>query len=94
MSAATPGRPIPKAFISYSWDGAGHQAWVKALAAKLRGHGVDVMLDQWRCRPAIGFRNSWRPPSAITISSSSYALRDTNTNPTVAWVESATKATS
>jgi hypothetical protein len=51
MSAATPGRPIPKAFISYSWDGAGHEAWVKALAAKLRGHGVDVTLDQWALAP-------------------------------------------
>ena len=41
----------PKVFMSYSWDGPEHQDWVKALAAKLRGHGVDVTLDQWNLAP-------------------------------------------
>lgn len=34
-------------FISYSHDSAAHKAWVLALATRLRGHSVDVVLDQW-----------------------------------------------
>jgi hypothetical protein len=35
-------------FVSYSWDSAQHQAWVLALATKLRAEGgIDVILDQW-----------------------------------------------
>ena len=41
----------PKVFMSYSWDGTEHQEWVKALAAKLRSHGVDVTLDRWALAP-------------------------------------------
>jgi hypothetical protein len=41
----------PKVFMSYSWDGIEHQDWVKALAAKLRSHGVDVTLDRWALAP-------------------------------------------
>lgn len=37
----------PSAFISYSWDGPEHQNWVRELAARLRGDGIDVTLDQW-----------------------------------------------
>jgi len=37
----------PKAFISYSWDNEDHKKWVARLAADLRGHGVDCILDQW-----------------------------------------------
>jgi hypothetical protein len=37
----------PRAFISYSHDNLEHKAWVLALAERLRGHGVDVVLDQW-----------------------------------------------
>lgn len=37
----------PKVFISYSWDGDEHQAWVKNLADRLFDKGVDVVLDQY-----------------------------------------------
>ena len=38
---------VPRVFISYSWDDEPHKSWVKELAARLRGEGVDVNLDQW-----------------------------------------------
>jgi hypothetical protein len=38
---------MPNAFISYSWDDEKHKSWVKELATRLRGDGVDVTLDQW-----------------------------------------------
>lgn len=41
----------PKVFISYSWTSDEYADWVKALAAKLRSNGVDVVLDRWRLRP-------------------------------------------
>lgn len=41
----------PKVFLSYSWEGPEHQAWVKDLATKLRSHGVDVTLDRWKLAP-------------------------------------------
>lgn len=37
----------PKAFISYSWDDEDHKNWVARLAADLRGHGINCILDQW-----------------------------------------------
>ena len=37
----------PIVFISYSHDSDEHKEWVKSLATRLRGHGVDVILDQW-----------------------------------------------
>lgn len=40
----------PKAFISYSWDNEDHKNWVARLAADLREHGVDCILDQWDAR--------------------------------------------
>ena len=42
---------IPSAFISYSWDNEGHKKWVKVLATKLRGEGIDIKLDQWETIP-------------------------------------------
>ena len=41
----------PTAFISYSWDDEDHKTWVRGLAARLRGDGVDVALDQWALQP-------------------------------------------
>lgn len=41
----------PTAFISYSWDDGNHRQWVKTLAKRLRGHGVDIKLDQWEVVP-------------------------------------------
>ncbi len=37
----------PKAFISYKWESGTHVAWVRTLAADLRGRGIDAILDQW-----------------------------------------------
>ncbi len=51
MNTAAAGPRAPKAFVSYSWHGSGHEDWVKAFAAKLRGHGVEVTLDQWSLAP-------------------------------------------
>lgn len=45
----------PKVFISYSWDSEDHKAWVKRLADKLIGNGVDVILDQYDCPPGTNF---------------------------------------
>jgi len=42
---------VPKVFISYSWDGAEHQRWVQNLAARLREHGVETILDVWSVAP-------------------------------------------
>jgi hypothetical protein len=39
------------AFISYSWDSDDHKEWVRQLAARLRGSGIDVTLDQWHLVP-------------------------------------------
>jgi hypothetical protein len=39
------------AFVSYSWDSDAHKEWVRALAARLRGDGIDVTLDQWHLVP-------------------------------------------
>jgi tetratricopeptide (TPR) repeat protein len=43
---------IPKVFISYSWDDAAHKTWVREkLAARLRGNGIETILDQWHAAP-------------------------------------------
>jgi hypothetical protein len=41
----------PKVFISYAWESDEHRAWVKSLAARLRGDGVETVLDQWELSP-------------------------------------------
>jgi hypothetical protein len=40
----------PKAFISYAWSSAEHEAWVVELATRLVESGVDVVLDKWELR--------------------------------------------
>jgi len=37
----------PRLFVSYSWDDQEHQNWVLQLARRLRGDGIDVVLDVW-----------------------------------------------
>lgn len=37
----------PAVFVSYSWYGEEHRAWVATLARRLRANGVDVHLDLW-----------------------------------------------
>ena len=44
-------RASTTAFISYSWDTDEHRAWVRKLAERIRGDGVDVKLDQWETAP-------------------------------------------
>ncbi|HLN50756.1 MAG TPA: TIR domain-containing protein [Thermoplasmata archaeon] len=51
MDSPVPQPPIPRAFISYSWDGDAHVRWVEDLAARLRHDGVDVTLDRWHVVP-------------------------------------------
>lgn len=41
----------PKIFISYAWENSGHKNWVKQLAVRLRGDGVETVLDQWELAP-------------------------------------------
>jgi hypothetical protein len=47
--------PTPKVFISYSWDGEEHKAWVRRLAELLVYQGVRVFLDQWDVSPGDSF---------------------------------------
>lgn len=42
---------LPSAFVSYSWDTAEHRQWVLDLATRLRGDGVETILDQWHLIP-------------------------------------------
>ncbi len=51
MSRDRPAGNPPTAFISYSWDDESHKEWVRGLAARLRGDGVAVVLDQWELQP-------------------------------------------
>lgn len=37
----------PKVFISYSWSSPQHEQWVLALAERLSGDGIVVVLDKW-----------------------------------------------
>lgn len=41
----------PTTFISYSHDSQEHKLWVLELASRLRGNGVDAILDQWDLGP-------------------------------------------
>ena len=40
----------PKLYVSYSWSGPDHEAWVLQLATELREVGIDVILDKWDLR--------------------------------------------
>lgn len=42
---------LPSAFVSYSWDTDEHRQWVLDLATRLRGDGVETILDQWHLVP-------------------------------------------
>lgn len=41
----------PKTFISYAWESDEAKAWIKLLATRLRGDGVDAKIDQWEVVP-------------------------------------------
>lgn len=41
----------PTCFLSYSWDSDEHREWVRALATRLRGDGVEALLDQFQLSP-------------------------------------------
>lgn len=38
---------MPKVFISYAWENEDHRAWVKALADRLLGDGIEAIIDQY-----------------------------------------------
>ena len=40
----------PRVFLSYSWDGEDHKAWVKALAERLQIDGIQVIFDRWHLK--------------------------------------------
>ncbi len=42
---------MPTAFVSYSWDSDEHRDWVLEFATRLRGDGVETVLDQWHLVP-------------------------------------------
>lgn len=42
---------MPSAFVSYSWDNEEHKRWALELASRLRGDGVETILDQWHTVP-------------------------------------------
>jgi hypothetical protein len=37
----------PRVFLSYSWEGDDHKAWVRALAEQLQTDGIQVIFDRW-----------------------------------------------
>jgi hypothetical protein len=43
-------RPRPKVIISYSWTSEEHKQWVRELAERLMGNGVDALLDIWELK--------------------------------------------
>jgi hypothetical protein len=51
MAEQPTGEAPPKVFISYSWDDEGHKQWVREFAARLRGDGVEAIIDQWEVVP-------------------------------------------
>ena len=42
---------MPKAFISYSYDSSEHKKWIMDFASRLRGDGVETVLDRWELEP-------------------------------------------
>lgn len=42
---------MPRAFISYSYDSPEHKSWVVEFASRLRGDGVETILDRWELEP-------------------------------------------
>jgi hypothetical protein len=49
-AALLPQPPLPKVFISYSWDSPEHKEWVASFATHLRQNGIEAILDQWHVR--------------------------------------------
>src|SRR6266404_1542535 len=47
MTSDEPIEPPPRVLISYAWEDAAHNQWVKDLGTKLRTDGVDIILDAW-----------------------------------------------
>ena len=45
----TPG--VPRALLSYSWDGEEHNTWVLEFAERLQGDGIQILLDHWHLQP-------------------------------------------
>jgi len=41
----------PRVLMSYAWETSEHNDWVRDLAARLRGDGVDAIIDKWQAVP-------------------------------------------
>jgi hypothetical protein len=51
VDRATRGRRTPrKIFLSYSWDDPTHMEWVEKFAFRLKGNGLEVVVDQWNLK--------------------------------------------
>ena len=43
---------VPRAFLSYSWEGPEHREWVRRFAERLQGEsGVEIIFDHWHLAP-------------------------------------------
>jgi len=74
---------VPRAFISYSWEGPEHQEWVFRLATRLQGDGIEIIFDRWHLHP--GQEKQHFMEQAVTksdfvvvICTENYATRATN----------------
>ena len=47
--------PMPRVLISYSHDSPAHEAKVLALSNRLRGNGIDAVVDQYEPFPPRGW---------------------------------------
>jgi hypothetical protein len=49
ISSQLPARvdAVPRVFLSYSWEGDEHKAWVRALAERLQKDGIQILFDKW-----------------------------------------------
>jgi hypothetical protein len=53
----------PKVLISYAYEGSEVEDWVVGLASRLRGDGIETLLDRWAVRP--GYYLTYFMESAI-----------------------------
>ena len=70
----------PRVFISYSHDSPAHEELVLALANRLRGDGIDAVIDQYETGPPEGWNRWMRHQIAqadfvLTICTESYRRR-------------------
>lgn len=75
---------IPRAFLSYSWDGPDHREWVTKFAARLQGEsGIEIIFDGWYLKPGddkLHFMEQAVAESdfVVVVCTPTYALRANN----------------